>query len=81
MDMRGRLNVRQWEETATAATGHVWFTDCESLLSHLISPNTEQLDRKRSAVDVSAPKQLIWDNRDECDEEVDGSKGDQSPLD
>ena len=30
-DMRGRLNVRQWEETASAAMGHVWFTDCESL--------------------------------------------------
>ena len=26
------------------------------------------------AIDLSALKQLIWDNRDDCDEEVDGSQ-------
>ena len=38
VDMKGQLNIRQWEETASAAMGHVWFTDCESLffLSFLI---------------------------------------------
>ena len=30
VDMR-RLNIRQWEETASAAMGHVWFADCASL--------------------------------------------------
>ena len=74
--MRGQLNIRQWDETASAAMGHVWFTDCESLFSHLISPNTKQVDNKRLAIDVSALKQLIRDNRDDCDEEVGGSKGD-----
>ena len=58
-DMRGRLNVRQWEETASAAMGHVWFTDCDSLFAHLISPNTKQVDNKRLAIDLSALKQLI----------------------
>ena len=29
--MRGQLNFRQWEETASAAMGNVWFTDCESI--------------------------------------------------
>ena len=48
------------EETAPAATGHAWFTDCESFFSKLISPNTKQVDNKR----------LAWDNRDDCDEEV-----------
>ena len=76
VDMRGHLNIRQWEETASAAMGHVWFTDCESLFAHLISPNTKRVDNKRLAIDLSALKQLIWDNRDDCDEEVDGSKGD-----
>ena len=74
--MRGQLNIRQWEETASAAMGHVWLTDCESLFAHLISPNTKVVDNKRLAIDLSALKQLIWDNRDDCDEEVDGSKGD-----
>ena len=36
VDMRGQLNVRQWEEKASAAMGHVWFADCESLFAHLI---------------------------------------------
>ena len=74
VDMRGQLNIRQWEETA-AAMGHVWFTDCERLFAHLISPSTKQVDNKRLAIDLSALKQLIWDNRGDCDEEVEGSKG------
>ena len=45
-------------------------------LSHLISPNTKQVDNKRLAIELSAlKKQLIWDNCDDCDEEVDGPKG------
>ena len=76
VDMRGQLNIRQWEETASAAMGHVWFADCESLFAHLISPDTKQVDNKRLAIDLSALKQLIWDNRYDCDEEVAGSKGD-----
>ena len=35
VDMRGQLNIRRWEETASAARGHVWFMDCESLFAHL----------------------------------------------
>ena len=35
-----------------------------------------EVDNKRLAIDLSVLKQLIWDSRDDCDEEVDGSKGD-----
>ena len=76
-DMRGQLYIRQ-AEAASAAIRHVWFTDCESLFAHLILPNTKQVDNKRLAIDLSALKQLIWDNRDDCDGEVDGSKGNYS---
>ena len=76
VDMRGQHNVRQREQTASAAMSHVWFTDCESLFAHLICPNTKQVDSKRLAIDLSALKHLIWDNQDDCDEEVDGLKGD-----
>ena len=31
--------LRCCEETASASVGRVWFTDCESLFSHLVSPN------------------------------------------
>ena len=74
--MKGQLNIRQCFETASAAVVHVWFTDCESLVAHLVSPNAKQVDNKRLAIDLSALKQLIWDNRGDCDEEVDESKGD-----
>ena len=76
VDMRGQLNIRQWEETASAAVRHVWFADFESLLAHLMSPNPKQVDSKRLAIDLCALKQLIWDNLDDCDQEVDGSMGD-----
>ena len=71
VDMRGQLNIRQWEETASAALGHVWFTDCESVFAHVVRPNTKQVANKRLAIDLSALEHLIWDNRDDCDEEVD----------
>ena len=74
--MRGQLNIRQWEETASAAMRHVGFADCERLFANLISPNIKQVDNKRLAIDLSALKQLIWDNRDDCDEDVNGTKGD-----
>ena len=76
VDMRERLNIRQWEETASAAMGQVWLTDCESFFAHLIYPKTKQADNTHLAIDLSALKQLIWDNRHDCDEEIDGSKAD-----
>ena len=49
----------------------------KSLFSFDIPENqTSRVDNKPLAIDFSALKQLIWDNRDDCDEEVDGSKGD-----
>ena len=72
VDIKGQLNIRQREEAASAAMGHVWFADCESLFAHVISPNTKQADNKRPAIDLLALKQLNWENRDDCDK---GSKG------
>ena len=75
VDKRGQLNICQWEETASAAMGHVWFADCESLFAHLISPDTRSTTNVWPSTCL-ALTQLIWDNRDDCDEEVEGSKGD-----
>ena len=36
----------------------------------------KQFDNRRLAIDLSALKQLFWNSCDDCDEEVDGSKGD-----
>ena len=53
VDVRGQLNLRRWEETA-ASMEHVRFTGCASHFAHLVSPNTKQVDNKRSASDLSA---------------------------
>ena len=53
VDMGGLLNIRQWEETASAVMGHVWFADRESIFARLVSPNTKQVDNKRLAIDLS----------------------------
>ena len=58
VDMRGPLNIRQRQETTSAAMRHVWFTDCVSPFAHFISPNTKQADSTRLAIDLSALKQL-----------------------
>ena len=58
VDLTGQLNIRRSEETASVLTGHVWFADCDSLFSHLVSPNTKQDDSERLAIDLSALKQL-----------------------
>jgi len=38
VDMRGQLDFRNWEESASSQMGHCWMTDCESLYEHLVSP-------------------------------------------
>ena len=76
VDMRGLINIRQFEETVSAAMGLVWFADCESLLARFYSSNTIQIDNKRWAIDLSALKQVIWDNLGDCVEEAGGSNGD-----
>ena len=78
VDMRGQLNFRQW--VGRKRLLQLW--DMSGLhavkvfFALLVSPDTKQVDNKRLSIDLSALKQLIWDNRDDCDEEVDGSKGD-----
>ena len=41
-DMRGQLNIREWEETASAAMGHVWLTDCESIFAIWFLPTPDK---------------------------------------
>jgi hypothetical protein len=41
VDMKSKLNIKNWEEDASSQMGHVWMTDCDSLYEHLISPKQE----------------------------------------
>ena len=38
VDMEGKLDWRNWEESAANEMGHCWLTDCDSLYEHLMNP-------------------------------------------
>ena len=33
VDMKGELDMRQWEQSASRSMGHVWLTDCDPYMS------------------------------------------------
>ena len=76
VDMMGKLDMRNWEETAARAMGHVWMTDCESLYEHLMSQRFNAIDNKRLAIDLMALRQQIWERDGERTLEIDHSCGD-----
>ena len=76
VDMKGLLNLRKWEESASHHMGHVWMTDCDSLYEHLMAPRLNAIENKRLAIDLMALRQQIWERDGERTLEVDHSSGD-----
>jgi hypothetical protein len=76
VDMKGKLDMRNWEATASNAMGHVWMTDCESLYQHLMSHRHNPVENKRLGIDLMALRQQIWERDGERTLEVDHSCGD-----
>jgi len=76
VDMKGELDFRNWEESASSAMGHVWMTDCDSLYEHLMSQRLNAIENKRLAIDLMALRQQIWERDGERTLEVDHSRGD-----
>jgi len=76
VDMRGQLDMKNWEESAATAMGHVWMTDCESLYQHLMSQRLNAIENKRLAIDLMALRQQIWERGGERTLEIDHSCGD-----
>ena len=76
VDIKGQLDVRNWEESASRHMGHVWITDCDSLYEHLISPKFNSIDNKRLAIDLMALRQQVWERDGERTLYVDHSSGD-----
>ena len=74
--MKGKLDMRNWEESASRAMGHVWMTDCESLYQHLMSQRLNQVENKRLAIDLMALRQQIWERDGHRTLEIDHSCGD-----
>ena len=76
VDMKGKLNMADWEGSSADVMGHVWMTDCDSLYEHLISTKHNSVDNKRLNVDLMALRQLVWERGNERQEFVDHSRGD-----
>ena len=77
VDMKGKLDLRNWEASACKTMGHVWMTDCDSLYEHLISPKFNNIENKRLGIDLMALRQQIWEKEDGDRSMVrDGSSGD-----
>jgi hypothetical protein len=76
VDMKGQLNMSDWEGSSANVMGHVWMTDCDSLYEHLISTKHNSVDNKRLNVDLMALRQLVWERGGERQEYVDHSRGD-----
>jgi len=76
VDMMGKLDLRNWEESAARHMGHVWMTDCDSLYEHLMSQRLNTIENKRLAIDLMALRQQIWERDGERTLEIDHSCGD-----
>ena len=76
VDMKGKLDMKNWEETASAEMGHCWMTDCDSLYEHLMSQKFNTIENKRLAIDVMGLRQQIWERSGERTLEIDHSCGD-----
>jgi hypothetical protein len=76
VDIKGELNMRDWEESASQSMGHLWMTDCDSLYEHLMSQRLNSIENKRLAIDLMALRQQIWERGGERTLEVDCSCGD-----
>ena len=64
-DARGKLGEgdvlqRGWEEDASKAMRHVWFTDCKSLHDHLTSSCLGKTEDKRLSIDLMSMRRDIW---------------------
>ena len=76
VDMKGKLDARNWEESAAQAMGHCWMTDCDSLYEHLMSNRLNSIENKRLGIDLMALRQQIWERNGERTLNIDHSCGD-----
>jgi len=76
VDMKGKLDRSNWEESSCEIMGHIWLTDCDSLYEHLMSSKLNTIENKRLAIDLMALRQQVGERKGERTLEVDHSSGD-----
>ena len=58
-DCHGRLDRKNWEDSAAAYMTCVWFTDCKSCYDTLQKPIAKSVD-KRLGIELSSLRQYLW---------------------
>ena len=76
VDMRGKLDLKHWEESSAEHMGHCWMTDCDSLFEHLTSSKMNSVENKRLGIDLMALRQLVWERGGERTQYIDHDSGD-----
>ena len=76
VDMRGKLDLKDWEISSAKHMGHCWMTDCDSLFEHLTTPKMNSIDNKRLGIDLMALRQLVWERGGERTQFIDHDSGD-----
>ena len=76
VDMRGKLDLKNWEDSSAAHMGHCWMTDCDSLFEHLVTSKMNSVENKRLGIDLMALRQLVWERGGERTQYIDHDSGD-----
>ena len=59
-DVRGVLDPKHWEATASASMRQIWITDCKSVYDSLVKPKMAKMSDKRLGIEIAALRQSIW---------------------
>ena len=76
VDMRGKLNLKNWEDSSAEHMGHCWMTDCDSLFENLVSSKMNSVENKRLGIDLMALRQLVWERGGERTQYIEHDSGD-----
>ena len=63
--MRLLPDIRDWQNVCSQNIRHLWLSDCESLVSHLLkNPKNERLGNVRLSIEIQGLKQMLWEKSD-----------------
>ena len=58
------LDQQKWEQSAAKVMPHLWLSDCNALVSHVLNPKDEKLENTRLSLDIAMIKQRLWTDPD-----------------
>ena len=59
-DLKGVLDMNNWEASSSSHMKQIWFTDCKSVESSLSRPVMAKVSDKRLGIEIAALRQSLW---------------------